>query len=166
MIVNGDYILKWVEKSEHEEDDFDKFVYGFFALNALYSEYYDGDERGAIRTLFYQCFDSHEQDFKKIMDLPEYDYFARRAPILNMKYDPARGIGRSDTREDTRCLSERNARKSNRAMLMILYQIRCNLFHGNKAYGNPNDDEVMKNAAEILLHYNRIFCKDLERRRF
>ena len=48
VISNREYILKWIEKSKTEEDYFDKFVYGFFALNAMYSVYYDESERQAI----------------------------------------------------------------------------------------------------------------------
>lgn len=39
--------------------------------------------------------------------------------------------------------------------------IICNLFHGNKSFGDSNDQEIMKNAAELLLRYNLIFAKQL-----
>lgn len=33
---------------------------------------------------------------------------------------------------------------------MILYQVRCNLFHGNKAYERDSDQEVIANAAKAM----------------
>lgn len=162
FITNRDYILKWIDKSKHEEDNFDKFVYGFFALNAMYSVYYEGDERRAIKDLFYDSVDMHYSEYRAIMDAPEFEYFCNRPAIKNCKYDPNRDDpGRRDTSRDTAKLLDRSTRSSNRAMLMILYQIRCNLFHGNKSFGNFDDQEIMKNAAELLLRYNLIFAKDL-----
>ena len=161
-ISNRDYILKWIEKSKNEEDNFDKFVYGFFALNAMYSIYYDGNERQAIKDLFDQSISAHYEEYRKILYTPEYEYFCKRPPIKNCKYDPNKEFsGPRDTSRDTAKLLDMNPRSSNRAMLMILYQIRCNLFHGNKSFGDFNDQEIMKNAAELLLRYNLIFAKQL-----
>lgn len=162
IISNRNYILKWIEKSRIEEDYFDKFVYGFFALNAMYSVYYDGNERQAIKDLFASSINTHCEDFREILYTPEYEYFCKRPPIKNCKYDPSKEFsGPQDTSRDTIKLFERNPKSSNRAMLMILYQIRCNLFHGNKSFGDSNDQEIMKNAAELLLRYNLIFAKQL-----
>ena len=162
QISNKEYILKWIEKSKNEEDNFDKFVYGFFALNAMYSIYYDGDERRAIKDLFDSSYNAHSREYEEILYTQEYEYFCKRPPIKNCKYDPSKERpGPRDTYRDTIKLSERLARSSNKAMLMILYQIRCNLFHGNKSFGDENDQEIVKNAAELLLRYNLIFAKGL-----
>ena len=162
LISNKEYILKWIEKSKNEEDNFDKFVYGFFALNAMYSVYYDGKERDAIKQLFFTSFDAHYDEYRKILYTPEFDYFCNRPAIKNCKFNPLRDDPRSrDTAADKARLLDKSPKNSNRAMLMILYQIRCNLFHGNKSFGDMNDQEIMKNAAELLLRYNLIFAKDL-----
>lgn len=34
---------------------------------------------------------------------------------------------------------------------MILYQVRCNLFHGNKIYDRDSDKQVISNAAAALM---------------
>lgn len=161
-ISNKEYILKWIEKSKNEEDNFDKFVYGFFALNAMYSAYYDKDERSAIKDLFSSSLDTHREEYRKILYTPEYEYFCNRPAIKNCKFNPLRDNPKfRDTAVDTARLSEKSTGGSNKAMLMILYQIRCNLFHGNKSFGDMNDQEIMKNAAELLLRYNLILAKDL-----
>lgn len=162
VISNQEYILKWIEKSKNEADSFDKFVYGFFALNAMYSVYYDESERQAIKNLFESSINTHYDDYREILYTPEYEYFCKRPPIKNCKYDPNKEFsGPRDTSRDTMKLLDRSPKSSNRAMLMILYQIRCNLFHGNKSFGDTNDQEIMKNAAELLLRYNLIFAKQL-----
>lgn len=158
MLVNGEYIKKWIEKSRNEDDYFDKFVYGFFAFNALYSEFYLGtfDERRAIRDFLDAHYDRCKAEFKRIFDLPEYDYFCNRAPIRDMRNDVISWYAK----EDLERIRERIPRKSTKAMMMILYQIRCNLFHGDKSFTNLNDQEIMKNASELLLQYNTIFIND------
>ncbi len=165
MITNTAYILKWIEKSRTEEDNFDKFVYGFFALNAMYSEYYTTGERGAIKALFRDNYERSRSEFESILSMPEYEYFCNRAPIKNMKYNPDDPDGVPDTLHDTNNLQKRDPKNSNRSMLMILYQIRCNLFHGNKSFSLEGDQEIMKNAAELLLRYNDIFSKNLIKNR-
>jgi hypothetical protein len=35
----------WYEKTEHEDDDFDRFVYLWFSFNVLYNEYFYSNER-------------------------------------------------------------------------------------------------------------------------
>lgn len=162
VVSNKEYILKWIEKSKNEEDYFDKFVYGFFALNAMYSVYYDTSERKAIQDLFRSAIDNNYEDFRAVLHTPEYEYFCKRPAIKNCKYNPQRDDPRMrDTADDKARLFDRSPRSSNRAMLMILYQIRCNLFHGNKSFGDSSDQEIMKNASELLLRYNLIFAKEL-----
>lgn len=161
-ISNKEYILKWIDKSKDEEDAFDKFVYGFFALNAMYSIYYEKDERRAIKDLFFACVNYHRDEFSKILKTKEYQYFCNRPAIKNCKFNPRKdNMDRADTSKDKSKLLDYSVVGSNCAMLMILYQIRCNLFHGNKSFGDFNDQEIMKNAAELLLQYNLIFSEDL-----
>lgn len=168
MLAHTEYIIRWIEKSRDEEDYFDKFVYGFFALNAMYSEFYDAaiktEERKCIEKLLRVCLKGHRDEFDAIFDLPGYKYFCERRPIRNMRINPNNSGGRRfDTRKEVYKLKEKETYDSSYAMLMILYQIRCNLFHGNKAYTNEYDQEIMKNASELLLKYNEIFSQCFDR---
>lgn len=168
MLAHTEYIIRWIEKSRDEEDYFDKFVYGFFALNAMYSEFYNSSmetrERDCIEKLFRVCITNHRGELDAIFDMPEYVYFCERRPIRNMRYNPNNPRKeRKDTQKEVYKLKEKDTFNSNLAMLFILYQIRCNLFHGNKAYSNEFDQEVMKNASMLLLKYNEIFSQCLDR---
>ena len=158
-MINTEYIAKWIEKSRNEKDCFDKFVYGFFAFNALYSEFYlrEKYEKDAIKAFFDAHYDGNQGALKEIFDTPEYEYFCNRAPIRDMRNDTISWRAKDDLEK----IREKNTRKSTKAMLMILYQIRCNLFHGDKSFTNLNDQEIMKNASELLLRYNTIFLNDI-----
>ncbi len=156
MIDEYQYALKWAHRAEREEDPFDKFVYCFFALNALYSKYYETSERKAIEKLF----DSYYKDakFKKaigdILRMTEFQYFIVRRPIKNCRFRNNSSQERYvDTSIDHAKIKEKSLYRSNKAMLMILYQIRCNLFHGNKAFYNEDDQKIMSNASSLLLQY-------------
>lgn len=71
--------------------------------------------------------------------------------VINMlkvqQHDPTRGFREmaSDRTiipfEDTTSLSQ---------LKDVLYQIRCNIFHGEKVPGEPNDDRIVKAATPVL----------------
>jgi hypothetical protein len=132
--------------SSDRTDEFDQFVYLWFALNALYGQYLQNDERAAIREML----DTERHHFLKpglvnVLTGNSARFFARR--IIR----DARGNGR-DTREHaiTLCNPSRNNMRRLRAFLMILYQVRCNLFHGNKLYYRDSDKEVVRHASVAL----------------
>jgi hypothetical protein len=59
---------------------------------------------------------------------------------------------RKDTTEDTEILKNKNNNKSARlvALILIIYQVRCNLFHGNKLFSSESDQIVVRTAANVL----------------
>ena len=154
---------KWVELAANENDYFDRFVYCYFALNALYNPHYERHERQAITTLFKKTYNQHssfKHEIKLLINTDEFKYFIERKPIKNCKYNPLIDPPKYyDTSEYHSKLSLGDWFDSNLAMLMIIYQIRCNLFHGNKQYYNENDQVIMKNASKLLFEYMRLFVK-------
>ncbi|WP_254172881.1 HEPN domain-containing protein [Planktothrix pseudagardhii] len=137
----------WVSKAEQETDDFNRFVSLWFAFNALYNEFFFGNERRAIKDFI---------DFSRLQ--------IRREALIEIFRDDSslffttriirdcRDTGK-DTLEDSYKLNDRRSTPKYRlkALLMILYQVRCNLFHGNKIYHRDSDKEVVRNAANVLL---------------
>lgn len=154
---------KWVELAEKEIDYFDKFVYCYFALNALYNPHYERSERQAICTLFKRTYNYNygfKEEMRNILNTKEIKYFINRRPIRNCKYNPEINPNvQYDTAKEKALLLSNNWFSSNQAMLMIIYQIRCNLFHGNKQYYDENDQDIMKNASILLLKYMKAFVK-------
>ena len=100
-------------------------------------------ERQAIRKFVSAGrYPDRPDQIKALLEQSAVEFFASRA------IRDARGSG-EDTRQDMVVLRDEQAQPKKRlmALLLILYQVRCNLFHGSKHYASDSDNEVMKNAA-------------------
>lgn len=140
----------WFSRASEQSDEFDRFVALWFAFNALYNEFYptpDSSERQAIDAFVFATANRLDgRTMARILGKPEVLFFQAR--IIR----DVRG-GARDTAEDAIILAseDRPPRRRLKALLMILYQVRCNLFHGNKTYGRDSDNEVVRNAAKVLM---------------
>jgi len=146
MRLPEDTARSWLGKADGEGDPFDRFVSLWFALNALYNEFFDRSERAAIGDFLYSGHHSMGEDAElAILGSGPARYFTERV------IRDCRGWG-TDTREDATILasSERMPTRRVKSLLMILYQVRCNLFHGNKVYARESDEEVVAHAADAL----------------
>jgi len=136
----------WFEKANQAEDHYDRFVYLWFALNALYNEFFTGSERKAISDLIYSDdYRLNNSKINEILNIPEVEFFKNR--IIR----DCRGNGR-DTCAYAAILKSNSYshKKKLDNLLKILYQVRCNLFHGNKMFGRDSDDEVILHASTAL----------------
>jgi hypothetical protein len=137
----------WLSKAELETDSFDCFVSLWFGFNAIYNEFFFGNERQAIGDLVYSNqYTLNSQKLVKIFNHHSVSFFKTR--IIR----DCRGIGK-DTSEYAAIIGNTYYSPNRRlkALLMILYQVRCNLFHGNKIYDRDSDRQVISNAAAALL---------------
>ena len=48
----------------------------------------------------------------------------------------------------------------------VLYQIRCNIFHGEKIPGDRNDDRIVKSANPVLKYILNYLINEQEIRNF
>ena len=146
---------KWYRKAISADDDYERFVFLWFAFNALYNEFFSGSERKAIGDLVYtDRYRINNARIKDILETSHAEFFQER--IIR----DCRGNG-LDTSESAAVLrsSDYSQKKRLRNLLIILYQVRCNLFHGNKMFGRDSDDEVMINAAFVLTGIIEAFLK-------
>lgn len=146
----------WLQKAEKEYDDFDKFVSLWFALNALYNEFFRTDERYAIKEFIDQRYNTKVGSgrIKQLLSDKSINFFKTRI-IRDMRGNLNNSFSyREDTRENAQILksSEYSSSKHLKELLMILYQVRCNLFHGDKMYDRESDMAVISNAANILMN--------------
>lgn len=147
----------WNEKSEGEVDCYDRFVYLWFAFNVLYNNYFDSysdTERYAIKKMI----DHHrglfsEQAVNAITGDPAVVFFMDRT------IRDCRSSGK-DTSEYRIILSQQNRPPISKvkALCMILYQVRCNLFHGNKIFGRESDDQTVRQASIALYRIMEVLC--------
>ncbi|NMC99835.1 MAG: hypothetical protein GYA62_08955 [Bacteroidales bacterium] len=148
----------WYDKAKKEfetnGDVFDRFIYLWFSFNILYSQHFENDERNAIKNFV-------DNDYLKIVSNATINdilsseaamYFYSRI-IKNMRYIKFKVSNEwVTTRKNNEILKNKvyhiHGRLKN--LLMILYQVRCNLFHGDKMYLRESDTEVVTYAANAL----------------
>ncbi len=112
----------------------------------MYNEYLVDSERRAIGDLVYSSrYSLNNSQIIEILNTPGVSYFKNRV-IRN-----CRGNGQ-DTSESVAILvsDSYSYKKKLNHLLRILYQVRCNLFHGNKMFGRDSDDQVICHAANVL----------------
>lgn len=157
MINVEEVARKWLRKAMHEEDAFDKFVYAWFAFNALYSENMSERNSSSIRNTELDAIILTVQNQFRMIDSrarvafinSEYVQFFENRVIRNMR-NP-----NFDTSENHKRLKNSNISEKQKfeALFKILYIVRCNLFHGNKLFDRDSDMTVMKNASMVLTEY-------------
>lgn len=126
-------IDSWVQKSELETNAFNKYISLWIAFNAYFSsatnEIY---ERDAIKKI--KDNNKLEQWYLSIANSKEVSILLAISPLLNIKKNEEV----VSTRENYSSIVE------------TLYQIRNNLFHGNKSEHVERDTDVINAALPIL----------------
>ena len=88
-------------------------------------------------------------DFQKAMQKPDdAHYIINMARILEFTQQRAMGEPERYLRKPLVCLFEDINDFS--ALKDVLYQVRCNIFHGEKVPGEPNDDRIVHSAYPVL----------------
>lgn len=124
----------WIEKSESEIHNFNKYIALWIAFNAYYSSatnsHYDSASLKILK---------EKEELKAwYLGIANGDDISNLLPILpitNMKSETDVKI---------------NSREDFASILETLYQIRNNLFHGSKSDHVERDEEVVKLALPIL----------------
>jgi hypothetical protein len=136
----------WLEKSLREEDPYNRFVFLWIAFNALYNRSSCDNDRAAIRSfLSDQALGLRRRQIEYILQHHAVRFFATRV------IRDCRGGGGDTATDAVRLQSARLPPHQRLSSLsMILYQVRCNLFHGDKLYERDADRIVVQNAADAL----------------
>lgn len=147
--------MSWLKKAENEHDVFDKFVSLWFVLNALYNEFFSSSERYAIKEFIDHKYNQRVNNtkIKQLLSDTNVTFFKHRI-IRDIRGNLNNsGSYREDTKENARILSGSDYPVNRRLkeLLMILYQVRCNLFHGDKMYNRESDMTVISSAANVLM---------------
>lgn len=126
---------RWLDRAcdpEVSKDAYDRFIYAYIAFNYLYEgiRQKDEGERACVaRYAEEKCKEFKVNPFS--VDVSEY-----KSPVGDMK-----NRGKSWAVRDSDITSLFNA----------IYQVRCNLFHGNKCIGNLRDEKLAEQGAEVLI---------------
>lgn len=142
---------------ENHDPSYVRFLAHWMAFNWLYSEEHDSLESNTETALIRRYVFHHIDLLERVTDFRDQMY----KPLLREKVE-GMGLWKYDNSLETdwpeinyRDLCNENLPKKRRilALFMTMYQVRCNLFHGQK---NPNcarDRELVNATAIILEHY-------------
>ena len=137
----------WFEKARRETDSFDRFISLWVSFNTLYAEYHT---RGVGELQAIREFVGHipervaRNDLAALVALESSRYFCSRI-VTDLRKS-------KDTAEEATVLrsGEFSGVKRAGALFSILYVVLCNLFHGDKRYGQAPDEEIVGKAADVI----------------
>lgn len=122
----------------------------WIAFNWLYSEYEGEYDSGKIRSF---CRANYER-------LSNFDAFFTDA-FQVFREQPVLDMARKKERMDLFRSIRQDAGSTRLGSLMLsIYQVRCNLFHGLKSINNDRDIALVKASSIILEGYLKVFFID------
>jgi hypothetical protein len=137
----------WFHRAEViQDDDFDRFISMWVSFNALYGQFHTNErsERDAIDT-FVTSNIANKQCLGNALSSSSALYFRNRMVRIHRGKYP-------DTSHYMGILNDASldAQEHVRAVLQIIYSVRCNLFHGRKLYTDESERIVVRHAASVL----------------
>ena len=137
------YALEWYEYGLKNDDPIIRFMMFWVAFNWLYKECREERDDTNIKSFCHRKyekliqFDAFSSDaFQVFLEKPvrdETNGYERRSRFDSIKND--RGPKRVEN------------------LLLTIYQVRCNLFHGSKKLQDPRDMDLVCASADILKGY-------------
>ncbi len=137
----------WIKKGENEQEDVNKFICYWIAFNCYYVAVTTETERTAIKMII------QDSDTKEIFNRVYKQYKNEFDKILSLK-----------------SIKDERPKKNNQVKIEVvdlstvmwcLYQVRCNLFHGNKGLNSKRDKEILSITTPILRYLVKEFFEKL-----
>ena len=125
---------EWINRAQNTEDVYDKFISAYIALNFLYNEREERCERDRMVNYLLNVADYLKIDPPAAQIIGEY----LAHPVINM-------TPRSSKKHQPQKVSDK------RSLFEAIYQVRCNLFHGNKTLGDPRDRRLVAQGADVII---------------
>ena len=133
----------WAEKGKQERDVFSKFIFYYFCFNALTAHFSQEDRDRAMLNWIYANDNPIKTEFGKLVEAN--DYFQNSLTTL-------KGYGKvyDNRKKYQQKFVEVKDIKNINEVLDVVYQIRCNLFHGSKSPSEVRDQKLASTASRIL----------------
>lgn len=122
----------WYDRACSSEDVYDRFICVYIAFNYLYAGTRQKNESERICATRYA---------EALCDKYDFDPFS--CDVSEYVHTPVRDMLNQDV---TYPVS--NVRKG---LFDAIYQVRCNLFHGNKCIGDPRDAKLVAQGSDVLI---------------
>ncbi len=135
---------EWFERGKKMTDPIDAFSSYWCGFNNLFSSIGSGQERDRIRSYLSASItlDQAQDALNKNSDNIEY---LLSQPVIDM-----RGNGRDTTLNIQAFKVTADAKTKLSEVFMIIYQVRCNLVHGEKSPSADRDVRLCASAAPII----------------
>jgi hypothetical protein len=127
----------------------------WIAFNQIYSKF-SGEEKKE-RDQITKCLEKDEE--KQLLTKELFDSIFKSPFIKVFKDKPVWRYYKSEFIPDpdkyNETVKNENEKWQERikALFMMIYQVRCNLFHGSKEVSNPRDVKLVRCAGEIIEMY-------------
>lgn len=135
----------WLRRAIESDDPYDKFISAYFALNFLYGGREEVPERDRMAKCLEEIRNLHNihispDVYKEYTDKP----IKNECPKRHVRNHKASSI--KPHKDDWR------VEKDNyESLFNAIYQVRCNLFHGNKSIGSERDTNLVKQGADVII---------------
>lgn len=137
---------EWLDRGKQDADPINAFSCFWCAFNNLFFGTAEGAERGVIRAFLGQRVSEADAEVVLRVHAPEVAYLLSE-PVIDM-----RGNGK-DTATNIQSF---NAASGSLAKLqevfMVIYQVRCNLAHGQKSPSRGRDVRLCECASPLVAH--------------
>lgn len=136
---------------------YSKFIYYWIAFNALYSATDGNNQSEQIEKFIDNNWDDRYGEMVKDGNENKNFFETKRIVSLNpVQRNKKKKI--NDTTEQMATLAtNENPKEKVIALLKCVYQVRCNLFHGEKGASDYDDKVIVRNAAETMSSFLTIY---------
>lgn len=135
---------EWLDRGRTTPDPIDAFSNYYKGLNNLFSSITSGPERDKIQNLIQNKIS--EKNATEILNTHSKNVdILISIPVIDM-----RGNGKDTSEYITSYNSEKDDIAKLKNIFMIIYQIRCNLEHGQKSPSRERDISLCQNALPFL----------------
>ena len=135
---------EWLERGIQEDDPIDSFSNYWRGFNNLYFGVGNGPERNKIREFLSQNIAEVDADAILQSHANEISYLLSQ-PVIDM-----RGNGRDTAGNIQAFNNENNPLVKLQEVFMVIYQVRCNLEHGQKSPNRDRDIQLCQNASPLV----------------
>lgn len=158
LIDRTNHALRWYKYGlEHDEDFISKFMMHWIAFNWLYSTCGNKSERQNIKDYCKRADTKRKLALYDPFETDEIEVF-KQGPVLRMG-GPESGDDPEDLWESI-CHGRNNSTQRATDLLLTIYQVRCNLFHGSKSPDDSRDLALVEASAEIMYEYLKRLLSD------
>jgi hypothetical protein len=135
---------EWLARGNQASDPIDAFTNFWLGFNNLYFVVGNSRECDKIRLFLSQRVSEAQAEEMLEANIPAIDYLLSE-PVIDM-----RGYGRDTTENITAFNSTTSSLIKLQEVFMVIYQVRCNLVHGQKSPNSKRDVLLCQCASPLV----------------